>query len=139
MVVLQQDTNYLGAGIPVWGSRVTTWQNMVVLIYHTENMGYIVSDITDLPASTIAELTKVSDVQGMWYYLPQSLQQIITERMEDIIDAGTAIGEGAATIAQKAATAIGQTVSNVLAPVVDTLMVPLIIAGIVAFMYFLKK
>lgn len=139
LVALQQDTNYLGAGIPVWGSRVVSWSTMIVLIYHTETEGYIVSDITDLPATTIDSLMQQSDVQGMWAYLPQSIQQVITERVEDVIELGKAAGESAAVIAQRAATVIGQTVANLVNPVVGALTVPLIIGVAIGLIYLIKK
>jgi len=139
MVALQQDTDYLNAGIPIWGSRVTTWATMIILIYHTKDMGYIVSNISDLPAGTIDQLMQQSDVHGIWYYLPQSVQDVIAERSEQIISIGTAAGQAAATIGQNVATAIGTTIANLLQPLVDTLFPVLMIGVAIAVVYLTKK
>jgi hypothetical protein len=139
LVALQQDTDYTNAGIPIWGSRVTSWATMIILIYHTKDMGYIVSDISDLPASTIDQLMQQSDVHGIWYYLPQSIQDVIAERSEQIISIGQAAGQAAATIGQNVATAIGTTIANLLQPLVDTLFPVLILGVAIAVVYLTKK
>lgn len=134
LVALQQDTDYLNAGIPIWGSRVTTWATMIILIYHTKDMGYIVSNISDLPAGTIDQLMKTSDVHGMWYYLPQAVQDVIAERAEDIV----AIGGSVAQIGQNVAAAVGKTLAELLNPIVDTLA-PILIVGIAIGLIYLAK
>lgn len=139
VVALQADTDFLNAGIPVWGSRVTTWATMIILIYHTKDIGYVVSNISDLPASTIAELVKVSDVHGIWYYLPQSLQDVIAERAEEVADTALAAGAGLEEALKRVATDIGQTLGNLLNPLVETLMIPLVIGVAIALIYLTKK
>lgn len=139
LVALQQDTDYLNSGIPIWGSRVTTWSTMIILIYHTKDIGYVVSNISDLPASTIDQLMQMSDVHGMWYYLPQTVQDVIAERAEDIVALGVDLGQGVATIGQNVAAAIGKTLSELLNPLVSTLMVPLIIGVAIGLIYLAKK
>lgn len=139
LVALQQDTDYLNSGIPVWGSRVTTWSTMVILIYHTQDRGYIVSNISDLPASTIDQLAIQSEVHGIWYYLPQAIQDVIAERAEDIVSVGTAAGQTLATIGQNVAAAVGKTLSELLNPLVDTLFPVLIIGVAIGVIYLTKK
>lgn len=139
LVALQQDTDYLNAGIPVWGSRVTTWSTMIILIYHTQDMGYIVSDISDLPSSTIDQLMIQSEVHGPWYYLPQSVQQVISERAEQVVAVGTAAGQAVATIGQNVASAVGKTLADLLSPLVSTLAPVLIIGVAVGLIYLTKK
>lgn len=142
MVAFQQDTNYLDAGIPVFGSRVVIWtqnNNMVVLIYHTAGYGYTLDNITDLGPAKIAELAKQSDVQGMWYYLPQSIQDVIAERAEEVATAAEQIGATTAEILQAIAAETGKTIHDLLAPVVEALFVPLVIVGVLVGIYLFKK
>lgn len=139
LVALQQDTDYLNAGIPIWGSRVITWSTMVILIYHTKDIGYVVSDISDLPAETINSLMQNSEVHGMWYYLPQSVQDVVAERAEDVIAIGQAAGNATATLLENAATTIGNTLRDLLKPVIDTLIVPLVLGVAIALIYLTKK
>src|SRR5687767_9628778 len=109
MVAFQMDTNYLDAGIPIWGSRVAIWSqnnNMVVLIYHTKDYGYTLTDISDLGSSVIQELARQSEVHGMWYYLPQTFQDVIAERAENV----AALGGEVADILQKVAAETGKTI-----------------------------
>lgn len=139
LVALQQDTNYLNAGIPIWGSRVTTWATMVILIYHTKDIGYVVSNISDLSPTLIDQLMMQSEVHGIWYYLPQSTQDIIAERAEQVADAAIAAGTGVEEAIKRVATDIGDTLRNLLKPVVDTLMIPLILGVAIALIYLTKK
>ncbi len=142
MVAFQQDTNYLDAGIPVWGSRVAIWtqnNNMAVLIYHTQNYGYTLNDITDFGQAKIAELARQSDVQGMWFYLPQSIQDVITDRAEQVATVAQQVGATTADILQAVATETGKTLQDLLAPVVDALLVPLVLVGAIAAIYLIKK
>lgn len=142
MVAFQQDTNYLDAGIPIWGSRVVIWtqnNNMVVLIYHTKDYGYTLNDITDFGQAKIAELAKQSDVQGMWYYLPQSIQDTIAERAEEVASVAKQVGATTAEILQAIAAETGKTLHDLLAPVVEALFVPLVIVGALLGIYLLKK
>ena len=138
MVAFQQDTNYLDAGIPVFGSRVAIWQqngNMAVLIYHTKDYGYVLSNITDLGQATINELAKQSDVHGMWYYLPQATQEVIAERAEQVAEAAAAAGNTAADILSAVSKAIGDTLGNLIQP----LIIPLVIIGVILGIYLIKK
>lgn len=138
MVAFQQDTNYLDAGIPVFGSRVAIWtqnNNMPVLVYHTKDFGYVLSDISSLGQSTIDQLAKQSDVHSMWYYLTQSTQEVISERAEQVAETAAAAGNITADILDAVSRAIGDTISNLIAP----LIIPLIIIGVIAAIYLIKK
>lgn len=142
MVLLQKDTDFLNAGMAIWESRVLIWSqmnNMPVLIYHTKDFGYTATDISDYSAATIAELAKVSEVHGMWYYLPQSVQEVIAERAEDVADIAASAGKTLEEILQNVATAIGKTLRDLIAPLVDTLMIPLIIGIAIGLVYLTKK
>ncbi len=141
-VLLQQDTDYLNQGIPVWGSRVLIWtqmSNMPVLIYHTKDFGYALTDISDLGQSVIDELAKQSDVHGMWYYLPQSIQDVIAEDAETIADVAKAAGQTTADILAAVAATVGRTIADLIKPLVDTLMLPLIIGIAIGLVYLTKK
>jgi hypothetical protein len=133
--VFEMDTHYLEAGIPIFGSRVTVWDGRTILIYNTKDLGYVLTDISDMPASTIAELTKQSEIHGMWFYLPQATQEIIAERAEQVIAAGKAAGNAGAAILDAVSQAIGTTLSNLIQP----LIVPLIIIGVILGIYLIKK
>jgi hypothetical protein len=142
MVALQEDTNYLNADIPVWGSRVLIWtqaNNMPVLIYHTADMGYVTTDISDLGQSVIDQLAQQSEVHGMWYYLPQSIEDVLTEKAESIETAAKNAGLDAEAIVKQVATTLGQTIGDIIKPVIDPLIVPLILGVAVAVIYFTKK
>lgn len=139
MVLLQQETGYLDAGIPVGGSVVMDWSGMYVLVYHSENAGYQTTDVSDLPAATIAELAKWTPSQGVLYFLPQSVQETIQSETETAIDAVKAAGGTVSSIAEAAATTIGQTLNNLLSPVVSALTVPLVLAAVVLVIYFLPQ
>lgn len=141
-VALQQDTDYLNADIPVWGSRVLQWQQMngmFVLIYHSPTIGYVTTDITDLGTARIQALAEQSNVQGYQYFLPQAIVDVISEDAEIAINAATSAGATITEIGQAAATAIGQTLANLIQPVVGSLMVPLVIAAVVLGIYLFKK
>lgn len=138
MVAFQQDTNYLDAGIPVFGSRVVKWEQnagMFVLIYHTKDYGYVLTNISDLPAGTIAELAKQSEVHGMWYYLPTAVQEVIAERAEQVAETAAAAGNTTADILLFISKAIGDVLGNLIAPLIG----PLIIVAIVLGIYLIKK
>jgi hypothetical protein len=138
MVAFQQDTNYLDAGIPVFGSRVAIWtqnNNMAVLVYHTKDFGYVLSNITDLGQSTINELAKQSEINGMWYYLPQAVQEVIAERAEQVAETAAAAGNATADILAFISKAIGDVIGNLIAPLIG----PLIIVAIVLGIYLIKK
>jgi hypothetical protein len=142
MVAFQQDTNYLDAGIPVFGSRVAIWtqnNNMPVLIYHTKDYGYVLTDISDLGQSVIDQLAKQSEVHGMWYYLTQSTQEVIAERAEQVVQTAEAVGGATADILQAVAATVGKTLHDLIAPLVDALMIPLVIIGAIAAIYLIKK
>jgi hypothetical protein len=136
--VLQQDTDYLNAGIPVFGSRVLIWtqnNNMPVLIYHTKDYGYVLTDISDLGQSTIDALAKQSEVHDMWYYLTQSTQEVIAERAEQIAETAAAAGNVTADILA----AISKTVGNVIGNLIQPLIIPLVIIGVILGIYLIKK
>jgi hypothetical protein len=138
MVAFQQDTNYLDAGIPVFGSRVAIWtqnNNMPVLVYHTKDFGYVLSDISDLGQSVITELAKQSEVHGMWYYLTQSTQEVIAERAEQVAETAAAAGNITADILAAISKAVGEVLGNIIQP----LIIPLIIIGAIAAIYLIKK
>ena len=134
LVLLQEDTDYLNAGIPIWGSRVVQWEGMTILIYHTKDVGYVVSNISDLPQSTIDQLMKQSDVHGMWYYLPQSIQDVIAEDAEAAVEAAKAVGGTAADILAFTSKTIGDTIANLIQP-----LVPLLIIGVAIGVIYLAK
>ena len=138
-VLLQKDTDYLNVGIGIWQSRVVDWNGRFILIYRSETEGYIPTDITDLGQVRIQALTEQSEIHGVWYYLPSSIASVISDAAEETIDTIKEAGGGITEIAQSTATAIGQTVANLLQPVVSTLTIPLIVAGIVALVYLFKK
>lgn len=142
IVAFFEATLYLDAGIPVYGSRVALWAengNMPVLIYHTKDYGYALTDISDLGASVINELATQSEIHGIWYYLPQSIQSVVTERAEDIANVAASAGNTAEEIIEKVATTTGNTLYDLLAPVVDALTVPLILIGVLLGIYLFKK
>lgn len=141
-VVFQEDTGYLQAGIPIFGSRVAIWSranNMPVLIYHTANYDYVLSDIRDLGQSVINELAKQSEVHGFWYYLLPETQQVITERAEQVATVAEQAGKSVAEITQNVAATVGKTLHDLIAPLVDALLIPLVITGAVLGIYLLKK
>lgn len=143
MVLLEINTGYLSQGIPVYGSRVLIWaenNDMPVLIYHTLDQGYVLTDISDLGASVIAELGRESEIHGFWYYLPQSIQEVLAEKAESAIDVVKQAGLDTAEMWKAAAAAIGETIAQLIRPLikVDTLLIPLIVAGVIAIVY-LKK
>lgn len=140
-VVFQQDTDYLGAEIPVYGSRVTFWQRAetYVLVYHTATRGYVLTDLVGLPQSVITELAKQSEVHGMWYYLSDSTQDVISQRAEQVIALGEAAGNAAAEITKTVAETVGETLHKLLAPLVDALFMPLVIVGVLLGIYIFKK
>jgi hypothetical protein len=143
MVLLEINTGYLSQGIPVYGSRVLIWaenNNMPVLIYHASgDIGYILTDISDLGSSVIAALGRESEVHGMWYYLPQSIQEVIAEDVETVIELGKVGGNTLAEILQTAAQTIGKTAADLIKPLIDTLMIPLVIIGAIGMIYLIKK
>lgn len=143
MVVVQQNTNYLDAGIPVYGSRVLIWtenNNMPVLIYHAYgDVGYILTDISDLGQSVIAALARESEVHGMWYYLPNSIMEVIAEDTEKAIELAKFAGQTTAQVLQAAAAETGKTVADLIKPLVDTLMIPIIAALVIGMIYLVKK
>lgn len=135
LVAFQQDTDYINAGIPVWSSRVTTWGTMIILIYHTQDIGFVVSDISDLPPSLIDQLMTQSEVHGMWYYLPQETQNVISERSEQLIAAAKIAGTGIEDITKRVAADIGNILKEILQP-----LAPILIFGVaVALIYLTKK
>lgn len=138
-VALQMDTDYLNAGIPLYGSRVLNWDGMFVLIYNTPTVGYLLSDISDLGTARIQALAQQSEVHGMWFYLPQSIAENISEDAEAIMDTAARAGASAATIAQAGAGAIGQTLANLLGPVVGALTIPLLLGVALGVVYLAKK
>ena len=141
-VVFQDDTDYLHAGIPLFGSRVTLWaraNNMPVLIYRTETYGYVLTDLSDLGQALITELAKQSEIHGVWYYLIPSTQQVISERAEDAANIAAEAGKSVAEITQAVAATAGNTLHDLLAPVVNALALPLVILGLVLAMYYLPK
>lgn len=113
--------------------------NMPVLIYHTKDFGYATTDISDLGQSLIDQLAKQSEVHGMWYYLPQSIQDVIAERVEDVADIAKSAGATLTEILSAVATTVGQTLHDLIAPLVDTLMIPLVIGIAVGLIYLTKK
>jgi hypothetical protein len=136
MVQLQIDTDYLDAGIPVGGSMVVFWMNKYVLIYHG-TAGYFPTDISSLPASTITELSKQTPQHGILYYLPSSVQSVVSNAAETVINAGGTVAQVANNVAQT----IGQTIASALNPVVVSLTLPLLVVGVIAiaYLYTLKK
>jgi len=140
-VALQQDTNYLGAGIPVFASRVLFWTQMQkwVLIFNSSTQGYIISDISDLGAARIQALAQQSELHGMWYYLPQSIAEVIEEDVEAVMDAAARAGAGAAAVAQAGAAAIGNTLAGALGPVVGALSIPLVLGVALGVIYLAQK
>jgi hypothetical protein len=142
LVLFQKDTDYINAGIPVFGSRVSIWAeagNMVVLIYHTKDFGYALTDISDLGQAKINELAKVSEIHGVWYYLPQAMQEIITERAEQVASVAVSAGETVEEIITHVAQTTGQTLHDLIAPLVDALLVPLVLVGAILGIYLIKK
>ena len=133
--VFEQDTQYLEAGIPVFGSRVVQWGNEFILIYHTEKLGYVLTDITDLGSATIAELAKQSEVHGMWYYLPQMIQEVIAQDAEEVANLGVTAGKAAETILGEVSKTVGTVVGNIIQPLIPTLLIVAVILGI----YLIKK
>jgi len=141
-VLLQMDTDYLNAGMDVWESRVLIWtqmNNMPVLIYRTKDYGYATTDISDLGQSVINELAKQSEVHGMWYYLPQSIQEVVSERAENVAAVAKAAGNTVTDITRFVADAIGKTLHDLLAPLVDVLAPILILGVAIAAIYLTKK
>ena len=144
MVALEEDTNYLTEGIPVWGSRVVIWEHpdgtsTTVLIYHTQDIGYVTTDISDLGQSVINQLEQQSDIHGMWYYLPQSMEEIVSEKTEAAIDAAKAAGKVPFDVAQYAAEALGKTINDLLKPLIGSLTVPLVLGVAIGLVYLAKK
>lgn len=142
LVLMQKDTDYLNAGIPVYGSRVAIWveaNNMPVLIYHTNGYGYVLTDLSDLGQAVIDELAKQSEVHGLWYYLVPSTQEIISERAEQTIAIAETAGKTVAEITQATAATIGNTLHDLIKPLVDALFLPLVIVGLVLLGYLVKK
>lgn len=142
LVLMQRDTDYLNAGIPVFSSRVVKWveaNNMVVLIYHTKDFGYTLTDITDFGSAKINELAKVSEVHGLWYYLPGAIQDVITERAEQVAAVAVSAGETVEEIITHVAETTGKTLHDLIAPLVDALLVPLVLVGAILGIYLIKK
>lgn len=139
LVLLQQDTDFLHQEIPVWGSRVVNWMNRFVLIYHTQNLGYVLTDITDLGQAAINELAKKSEVHGMWYFLPQSIMETISDEAETAIEVAKTAGKAGAEILQSTADAIGKAAADLLKPLIDALMIPIVILGAIGMIYLIKK
>ncbi|MCI0618948.1 hypothetical protein L0244_38740 [bacterium] len=140
LVLLQIDTDYLNGGIPVWSSVVLHWREMnkYVLIYRSQTIGYIVTDITDLGMAKITELAGKTTSYGFWYYLPESFVEVISEDAETAISIATSAGKTAAEIGQAAASAIGQTIADLIEPVIGTLTIPIVITAVLLFFYLFK-
>jgi len=142
LVLFQKDTDYINAGIPIFGSRVAIWTqagNMPVLIYHTATYGYVLTDISDLGQAVINELAKQSEVHGMWYYLIPSTQEVITESAEQVIVLAEQAGKTTAEILQTVAQVTGNTLHDLIAPLVDALFIPLVITGVLLGIYLFRK
>jgi hypothetical protein len=136
------DTNYLNADIPVWGSRVVVWGemgNMPVLIYHTKDIGYVVTDLSSLGQATINEIGRQSDVHGIWYFLPQSIAEVVSEEGETAIEVAKSVGKTGEAVLVDVAAAVGKAVGDLTGPLVDKLMIPLIIVGVIGMIYLIKK
>lgn len=139
LVLLETDTDYLNSGMNVWESRVINWNGTFVLIYRSQDQGYFATDITDFGQAKIAEIATKTDVHGMWYYLPQSMQETIAEEAETAVSVAKSAGAGVTEIARAAADAIGKTAADLIKPLIDTLMVPLIIGIAIGLIYLAKK
>lgn len=138
-VLLQEDTGYLDAGIPVEGSRVLNWDGRFILIYYSATNGYFTTDISDLGSNVINNIAQQSEVHGIWYYLPQSIEQVVSEEATTAIDAAKAVGSTAAQISQAVADAVGKALANLLGPIVNALLPVLLIAGFLIFIYLSPK
>jgi len=148
-VALQQDTDFLNAGIPVYGSRVLFWEflHAWLLIFHSATQGYIVSDISDLGATTIAELSKQLNPVDQycsyglfcWYYLPQSLVEVIADDAETAMNAAVVVGRTTSEVMQAGAETIGKTIANAIGPVASALALPLVLGIALGVAYLAKQ
>jgi hypothetical protein len=139
LVLLETDTDYINAGIPILGSRVVNWMNRYILIYHTQDVGYAVTDITDMGQNAINEIAKVSEVHGFWYYLPQSISETIAEEAETAVDVAKAAGKTGSDILVNIADTLGKTMAALIKPLADTLTLILIAGVAIGVIYLIKK
>ena len=88
----------------------------------------------------IAALGRESEIHGIWYYLPQSIVEVISEDAEATIELARTAGATTVEMWQAAAGAIGETVAELIRPLikVDTLLIPLLVAGVIAVVYLRK-
>jgi hypothetical protein len=139
LVLLQEDTDYLDAGIPTEGSAVMNWNGTTVLIYNSPTIGYVVTDISDLPASTIQNISVQSTVHGMLYYLPQAIADTISSEAETAVNLSKQAGQTGVNLITAAANGAGQAVAALTSPIVNSLMPLLVIAGLVLLVYLSPK
>lgn len=149
LVVLQQETNFTGVGIPPGGSWVVTWDRYGngnyewILIYNSTDptVGFVVSDISDLSSSLINQLIANSTAasgnpnqpqEGWWYYLPQAVEDTISSDTEVVISAAKSAGQSVADLATSAANGLSNAASSALTGFMGALTPALIVVGLAA-------
>jgi hypothetical protein len=142
-VLMEEDTDYLSLNIPVFSSKVITWNGRNIMIFSSANDGYYTTDISDLGGGVINQLATQSTPQsttwGIIYNLPQAIMDTIASESDTAISIAKSAGSTAAGIAQAVADATGKTLAGALGPVVNSLMPVLVIAGLVLLVYLAPK
>lgn len=149
LVVLQEQTNYLNRDIPVGGSWVVTIDNGnglfddYILIYHSPSVGYVANDISDLSSSLVQQLIANSQQSttgnSMWYYLPQSVDQVISEDTEAVINAAKAAGQYGMDLATTAANALSDAANKAFNATLSAITPALIVVGLAALFLIYRE
>jgi hypothetical protein len=141
LVLLQEETDYLDMGIPPEGSAVIQWNGSTLLIYNSASVGYAVTDISDLPSSTISQLEANAQqtAHGMIYYLPQSVEETVSSEATTAYNAAISAGQTGADLVTAVAGAAGKAAAAALSPLVGSLTPVLIVGGLVALFLVMRE